>query len=436
MVIIYQMDAEQIRYKVGGYNVNIINTPSNNVYVGAFVHNGAMNETHNKAGINHLLEHIIMNSWSKCKKKSCFVYWDKRPVNLNGHTNISYVKYFINGLRSELANMLEYIFEIVTNPNIEEKMIEDEKKIVMNELYTIVNDPFNRLLHKMANVLYNEENVYNHYDGELQLHNLKKLTNKDIVNYYKTVYIPNNVTFYICGNFNETQIVQLLDTCRGIIHKPHVNAIKKAISYENIFSYKQQIIYYKNPAAKNTEFNICIPLSGPPLTYPKQTRLDIFVRSLQVSLFDILRTQQKLVYSITANVENYPYGSVLVITGYCVDPNIKLVFREIFSHIMKVKTQVIKLNRLDNEKDKYKMYMNDTKITPIVLCNFYETQNHLNCNRKTKRTYTYNDKLSIIGNVNSNNVLEILSDLSLDNAVIGYTSRHSGNISLPSIMPK
>jgi predicted Zn-dependent peptidase len=430
------MNAEQTRYKVGGYNVNIINAQSENVYVGAFINNGSMNETHETAGINHLLEHIIMNSWSKCKKQSCFVYWDKRPVKMNGHTTITYVKYFINGLRSELANMLKYIFEIVTNPKIDVKMIEDEKKIVMNELYNLINEPSNRLLHKMARVLYNHENVYNFYDGELQLHNLKKFNTQEIIDYYNTVYIPNNVTFYICGKFTETQTVQLLDTCREIIHKPPANVIKMAVNYNGVFSYKQQIIYYKNPAAKNTEFIVFIPLAGPPLTYPEQIRLDIFGSRLKVSLFDILRTQQKLVYGINVTLDNYPYGTILTINGSCVDPNIQQVFREIFAHIMNVKKQVFELDRLDNEKAIYKMQLNDTKITPLILCNFYETQNHLNCNRKTKRTHTFQDMFKIIEKVDSKNVLEILRDLSIDNAVIGYMSRHSANISLASIMPK
>ena len=40
------MNAEQTRYKIGGYNLNLINAQSDNVYVGAFVNNGYIHETH------------------------------------------------------------------------------------------------------------------------------------------------------------------------------------------------------------------------------------------------------------------------------------------------------------------------------------------------------------------------------------------------------
>ena len=430
------MNAEQTRYKIGGYNLNLINAPSDNVYVGAFVNNGYIHETHKIAGINHLLEHMLINSWSKCKKKSCFVYWDKRPVTLNGHTNVTHVKYFINGLRSEFTDMLHYIFEIITNPVIDEKMVADEKKIVLNELHNILNDPTNKLLYKMSRVLYTDENIVNYYDIQLQIDNLRKITYQDIITYYKNVYIPNNVSFYICGKFNEEQTKQLLKTCRDIIQTRPVNHSRSAQVYENVFSYKQQLIYHKNPTAKNTTFYIHLPLSGIQLTYPEQTQLDIFVNSLIVSLFDILRTQQKLVYGVSVSVDNYPYGSVLNIFGSCIDPNIKQVLHEIFAYLSDVQRKVVELDGLDNEKKKRKMRLNDTKITPELLCNFYETQNHLNCNRRIKRTYTFQDMFKIIEKVDRKCVMDILRNISLDNAVVGYTSSHAANITLASIMPK
>jgi predicted Zn-dependent peptidase len=355
---------------------------------------------------------------------------------LNGHTNITHVKYFINGLRSEFVDMLHYIFEIITNPVIDEKMVADEKKIVMNELHNYLNDPTNKLLYKMSRVLYTDENIVNFYDIQLQIDNLRKITYHDIITYYKTVYIPNNVSFYICGKFTEDQTKQLLKTCRDIIHTRPVNHSRSMHVYDNVFSYKQQLIYHKNPTAKNTTFYINLPFSGVQLTYTEQTQLDIFVNSLIVSLFDILRTQQKLVYGVSVSVDNYPYGSVLNIFGSCIDPNIKQVLCEIFAYLSDIQRKVVELDGLDNEKEKRKMKLNDTKITPELLCNFYETQNHLNCTRRIKRTYTFQDMFKIIEKVDRKCVMEILRNISLDNAVIGYTSSHTANITLASIMPK
>jgi hypothetical protein len=160
------------------------------------------------------------------------------------------------------------------------------------------------------------------------------------------------------------------------------------------------------------------------------------VNSLIVSLFDILRTQQKLVYGVSVSVDNYPYGNVLNIFGSCIDPNIKPVLHEIFAHLSDLQSKVVELDGLDNEKEKRKMKLNDTKITPELLCNFYETQNHLNCNRRIKRTYTFQDMFKIIEKVDSKCVMEILRNISLNNALIGYTSSHTANITLASIIPK
>ena len=44
-----------------------INT-SNAIYVQSFILSGRMNENRKDSGISHLLEHVLTESWSKCKK--------------------------------------------------------------------------------------------------------------------------------------------------------------------------------------------------------------------------------------------------------------------------------------------------------------------------------------------------------------------------------
>jgi secreted Zn-dependent insulinase-like peptidase len=432
------MNAQQIPLKIGGYNINIINMPSNNVYVASFLDGGCIYETTQVAGINHLLEHILVNSWSKCNKEmSCFKYFDKYPVYFNATTTTTYINYYINGLRSKLVEMIEYIFEIMINPNIKEAIVNTEKEIVMNELQNYLNMPDQLLEFKKNQVFYNNSHIINFYDNKLQLDNLAKITYADIIKYYKKIYQPKNVHFYICGRFNDKQLQTIKEVCQRMISAQSMVVNDQPLRYyKNVFTYKPGLIYHKNNQACNTTFIISIPFASFEMQYIDHLTINVVAKILQTGLFDLLRTQKQLLYGIFAVPETSYYGAAMHITGSCVDANIKTIFVNIFRHLFDLQTQPIPFDILKSEQARWQMKLNDQAITPLLICTFYESQRRLTCNKPKKRTYTYNDTQDMIDAITHKNISKILEKLDISKAAVGYTSKRPTTMDLATILSR
>ena len=54
---------------INGYKVVLVPVKNSNIiYVQSFILSGRMNENKKNSGISHLLEHVLTESWTKCKK--------------------------------------------------------------------------------------------------------------------------------------------------------------------------------------------------------------------------------------------------------------------------------------------------------------------------------------------------------------------------------
>ena len=72
------------------------NKDSKITQVDAYINNGFIYEQKDNAGISHLLEHVLMDSWDKCKMVAMII--GKKGIISNAYTGMTYVNYFIRGL--------------------------------------------------------------------------------------------------------------------------------------------------------------------------------------------------------------------------------------------------------------------------------------------------------------------------------------------------
>ena len=429
------MDAKPIKYTIGSYNIYIINMPSRNVYVGGFIDNGYIHENTKTCGINHLLEHILMNAWNKCGSESCFRYWDKRPVHMNASTHTTFVDYFINGLHSEMLEMINYIFKIVTMPEISDKTVNDEKKAVESELHNLINRPVMPLIHKMNQVLYKRKAIVNSSDYHLQISNLKDITKKDIIQYYNKKYNAKNTSFYISGSFTTQHIKQILGIFRDIV-KPIKVSNNTIVYYNDVFTYNTKIIHHPNVSAKNTEFVISVPLLPDYKKYKHyQTILTVIQNISNIQLFDLLRTQHKLIYGITLTFDIYYYGVELNIIGSCIDKNILPVLSEIMKWLHNFRTVEFTQTEIKQSVGKVLLQLNDTKITPSYICKYYEQQIHLQGQESYTRLYSIREQFTSIKNTKLEDIQKIQRCVDINNVVVGYTSKTNSKITLAKILP-
>ena len=119
---------------VNGYKIVVVPNNSRLISVQSYVFSGFIIETPSTLGINHLLEHVLANAYTPCRKFDCYSYLRDNALNSNASTSNNVLNYYVNGFKTKLEKMVDYIANITTRPVFDDAMLAREKTAVANAL--------------------------------------------------------------------------------------------------------------------------------------------------------------------------------------------------------------------------------------------------------------------------------------------------------------
>jgi zinc protease len=428
---------------------------SKTAYVSAIIANGYCNEEESDIGINHLLEHVLLESWKKCKQKPCELYWMSKPVFFNGFTTMTQMKYFIDGMSHELPGMLEYIIDIVTQPFILQKGLTAEKKIVINEMNQRINSydyGFNQIV---LNALYTLPGLQQANNYLLQKKNVDNISLKDLVEYHKQNYTSSNTYFVVSGDFHPAHVLSVFkNKLKAAAPSSSSSVTFSNIPSKNPFSYQSKLFFVQNKTdeAKNggVEFNLFFPMDIH-MNNELLQHLLITCSIIEKELYNILRIEHKLIYSISVKYATYYYGSVVEITGSCTDTNVVKILKYIIAYLREKRIKYVDQKLVNNVKKLLLLYRNNHIKNPMEVAEFYESQYILNqlqeryrspsakqlqqdrenntaCNSCKIYSETQFDKA--LEKVNAKDIQKIINIMDFTSIIIGYMGKKNLDLKL------
>jgi len=243
------------------------------------------------SGIAHLLEHVLLDSWAKCKG-SCTKYWSKKGILSNGYTKPWSTEYFVIGM-NDSEDMYDYMGSVMTKPYWSSKCLETAKQAVKDELLVQINNP----QWKIEDVFY--KSISSRIaDYKLKINNLDTITLQDLQDYYNQWYCTGNIFFVIVTNSPISLVKRYL---LKYLH-PRPDAITSKPDYLNV-KVHDQILHRKD--AKKTTYSIGFVYNKPSqedVLYYNIIK-DMLVGDVFSLLYKTLRDNLKLIYGIHLNFE-------------------------------------------------------------------------------------------------------------------------------------
>jgi predicted Zn-dependent peptidase len=444
--------SKPVIHRINGYTILFMKSKSKTAYVSAIIANGYCNEEKSDIGINHLLEHVLVQSWKKCKQKPCELYWMSKPVFFNGFTTMTQMKYFIDGMSHELPGMLEYIIDIVTQPFILQKSLTAEKKIVINEMNQRINSSdygFNQIV---LNTLYTLPGFQQANNYLLQKKNVDNISLKDLVEYHKQNYNSSNTYFVVSGDFNPAHVLSVFENKLKVVTSPVASS---NIPSKNPFSHQSKLFFVQNKTdeAKNggVEFSIFFPMDIH-MNNELVQQLIITCSIIKKELFNILRIEHQLIYSIFVHCATYYYGSVVEISGSCTDTNIVKILKYIIAYLREKKTKYVDQKLVNNGKNLLLLYRNNHIKNPMEIAEFYESQYILNQMQERYRSpdakhsqqaagsgkackiYSETEFDKALETVNAKHIQKIINMMDFSSIIIGYMGKKNLHLNLSDFM--
>jgi len=379
--------------------------------VGVFVKTGSRDESDTEEGISHVLEHMIFKGTPARNYFEISDEIDYLGANVNAHTTKEETVFYINALTQFLGKSVDILFDIVTNSTIDEKELEKEKDVIVEEIKMYKDSP-DDLVFEM-----NYADSINGQYGKPIIGteaSVKGFTADEIRKYYKERYTKDNILIVVSGNFDKEEILQKIDEYFGKLADTKVNRREKID-----FSFNSG---KKTVSKEINQVNICISHQSEDYNSKNKIYTDILANviggSMSSRLFQEIREKNGLAYSVYTYNQYYLSGGL---TSTYIGTNLENYEKAIeitLSEFKKLRENGVTEVELQKAKNKYMsriaFAMENPRSRMGILGNYYIRKNEILDAEKVKnqvnavkledvnkfaKTRYLTENITILGNV-------------------------------------
>jgi predicted Zn-dependent peptidase len=334
-----------------------VKNKTNNLIIKVTVEVGSQNETKENNGITHFLEHMI---WQGTKNKTAEeIRLDIREINanFNAFTCFKRTNHFVSGPRRHYEKMLKTLLDVIQNPLFDDKEIERERNVILDEYKRESDDPNQILVGAIYNSMFKDHSLGRPIIGTEE--NIKKFTKEQLIEYYTKYYVANNMLISIIGNINhpEELIERYFTLKEGVLDKvnlviPTFTENKKIILSKSNSSNHVGLAFLTS--SKNHKDTTVINIVDYLLDYGKD-----------INLKSVVRHKQGLTYSISSSNRMFRETGILIIKTTSPIDKTDVVINSIFSEIKKLEN--IRVKELNFAKRKLITSIRSSSKWPIFI---------------------------------------------------------------------
>ena len=380
--------------------------------VGVFVKTGSRDESDTEEGISHVLEHMIFKGTPTRSYFEISEEIDYLGANVNAHTTKEETVFYINALTQFLGKSVDILFDIVTNSTIDEKELEKEKDVIVEEIKMYKDSPDDLVFET------NYADCINGQYGKPIIgteESVKGFTAEEIRKYYRERYTKDNILIVVSGNFDKDEIIQKINEYFGKLANTKVDRREKID-----FSFNAG----KKTVSKDiNQVNICISHKSEDYNSEKKVYTDILSNiiggSMSSRLFQEIREKNGLAYSVYTYNQYYLSGGL---TSTYIGTNLESYEKAIEITLLefkKLRENGVTEEELQKSKNKYisriSFAMENPRSRMGILGNYYIRKNEILDTEKLKnevntvrledvnnfaRTKYLEENITVLGNIN------------------------------------
>ncbi len=164
-------------------------------------------QEHVGAGLSHYLEHLLSGGTTTTRpEEETNKILGRIGARTNAATSLQNVWYYINTTREHGAEAVGLLSDWMMNSKIEQKEFDRERDVIQREFDMGQGDPERILWKLMQQARYKTHPARHPTIGYLD--EFLKITRDEIYNFYKRMYVPNNMVFVVTGDIDKKKIVE------------------------------------------------------------------------------------------------------------------------------------------------------------------------------------------------------------------------------------
>jgi len=298
------------------------------VSVGVWVDAGSRDEQESTNGISHFLEHMVFKGTRRFSAQQIAQSLESVGGYLNAFTTKEQTCFYARILDSNLREAIDVISDLVQYPVFNKKEMEKEKRVILEELKNIEDDP-DDLIHD-----YLDRSVYQRHPLGFPIigkaENISDFSKTDLTQYAGAHYVPERMVVSAAGNFKHADLVKLIEkyfrsTAKQTAHPKRKSGPKNTRSKREV---------YEKPIL---QAHICLGTIG--YSVKSMQRYPLFVlnailgEGMSSRLFQNIREKYGFAYSVYsfANFmsDTGNFGVYIGTDNNNIDNSIELIHKEL-----------------------------------------------------------------------------------------------------------
>ena len=322
-----------------------------------------------KFGLSNLTEHMFFTGTKdKNKQEITKEYFDF--VGVNACTNSKYIKFGGDIFGTELGEYLSLVAKLITDSTFSQKNLDEEKKVVLQEIVED-NDNYSFIASReMAYCLYNKEYLRKGALGDKK--SVESITSKDIKNFVKKYFVANNCQIFVASTLTFKKIKQLVEN--NLLSKLPVN--HNLPEYEENEVTDEWISSLKKIDADKNFLNVGFKFNFGSNSFDKIITTD-FLSSVMSNITDgilkELRLEKGLVYSGGFYISMCKNSLALIFKTVLAKENIKHTMQILADYLKHIKHNGIDKELIEQEYRETKFAEESSVDTPKNLCDDLES---------------------------------------------------------------
>lgn len=315
------------------------------VAIQIWVKAGSVHETNKQAGISHLIEHMLFKGTPTRGPGVIAKTIEGCGGSINAYTSFDYTVYHTVVPSREWQKGLEVLADAVRHSLFDGTELAREKKVVLEEIKRDMDSPMHILSDAIFSTAYKVYPYRRPIIGYKEV--VEKLSRKDLLDYFKRWYQPQNMVLVAVGNFEEELFKEAVNRCFSEAVEQTSEALPIEEPIQNALRLKQ---IKKDVHETYLGLAFHIPGMGHDDAYAMDILSEILGAQESSRLNEALKLKEALVHSITSYAFT-PKGPGLFIIQVTLDyQKIKEVLKEIFHQIDELKQKNVTSEELQRAK--------------------------------------------------------------------------------------
>ena len=317
------------------------------VTIDTWIKTGSINETDQNNGISHFLEHLFFKGTKAHPTGEADRILESKGAIVNAATSKDFTHYYITLPSAYFDTALELHSDMLLNPQIPRKELEQERKVVIEEIYKDLNNPSRKVYNNLNLLMYTHHPYKRQVIGSADI--VGTMRREEILDYFNKFYSPSNMITIITGDVDTAKTTEKV---QNYFNQPYKKTIKQSFRKEHQIQNQKRHIEYTDTQSGY----MMIGFRGADINSKHTFALDVLAQILgggkSSRLYKDIKEQKGLAYSISASNGSFRDDGILYITANYAPYSYEKLEKAIFNEIATIQKYGITEEELQTAKNK------------------------------------------------------------------------------------